>query len=514
MRLVFLRNLAPTAWCAAFLLAMPTGAIAGSFARQSECPFAVAAGPLRDRLECGYLEVPELHGQAESARLRLPVAIIRSTSRQPQPDPVVFIAGGPGAAPLESVRTVERFAQHPFGRDRDIIVYNQRGSAQTEPSLACAALEGSRVAIHAADLTLSERDARIAATVVDCLGQLRSQGRILEAYGAAGNAQDLKALRTALGVRQWNLLAVSYGTFMALEAVRSDPDGVRSLVLDSVMSPESDLFMSEGPRNFALGLDRLLATCARDAACAQAFPDLKDRLRSTISSLDQRPLELRIGGVTAGESIAVVVNWHDFLSVVHWMLYNASSLRLVPLLIDATSRGDLRLLAALMEYVYPASRLGAPGPSAAFFSVVCNDQFTVRNPLPTVPANADYRGFSIVSFMQQACEAAAGGVERQPKPERIRSSVPALLLSGRFDPMTPDVYATALADVLENARMIVIDDSGHSTLSDFTACQTEVALQFLDSPETVRMHPCLTQERQPHFVLGVDGALEGLGVRR
>lgn len=496
------------------MLALPTGTTASGFERQSECPFAVAAGPLRDRLECGHLDVPELHGQAASARLRLPVAIIRSTSHDPQPDPVVFIAGGPGAAPLESVRTVERFAEHPFGRDRDIIVYNQRGSPQTDPSLTCTALAGSRLAIHAADLTLAERDARIAATVVGCLGQLRSQGRILHAYGAAANAQDLKALRAALGVRQWNLLAVSYGTFMALEAVRADPDGVRSLVLDSVMSPESDLFMSEGPRNFALGLDRLLATCAKDAACAQAFPDLKDRLRSTISSLDQRPLALRIGGVTAGETMAVAVNWHDFLSVVHWMLYNAKTLRLVPVLVDATSRGDLRLLAALMEYVYPASRLGAPGPSAAFFAVVCNDQFTMRNPLPTVPANADYRGFSIVSFMQQACEAAARGVERQPKPEPIRTSVPALLLSGRFDPMTPDVYATALADVLENARMVVIDDSGHSTLSDFTACQTEVALQFLDSPETARMHPCLTQERQPHFVLGVEEALEELGVRR
>jgi pimeloyl-ACP methyl ester carboxylesterase len=514
MNPAFARSLVPTAWCVALMLALPTGAIAGGFQRQSECPFAVATGSLRDRLECGYLDVPELHGQTASARLRLPVAIIRSTSHDPQPDPLVFIAGGPGAAPLESVRTVERFAQHPFGRDRDIIVYNQRGSPQTDPLLTCAALAGSRLAIHAADLTLAERDARIAATVVDCLGQLRSQGRILHAYGAAANAQDLKALRASLGVRQWNLLAVSYGTFMALEAVRADPDGVRSLVLDSVMSPESDLFMSEGPRNFALGLDRLLAACAEDAACAVAFPDLQGRLRSTIRSLDQRPVELRIGGVTDGESIAVTVNWHDFLSVVHWMLYNAKTLRLVPLLVDATSRGDLRLLATLMEYVYPASRLGAPGPSAAFFSVVCNDQFTVRNPLPTVPANADYRGFSIVSFMQQACEAAARGGERQAKPEPIRSGVPALLLSGRFDPMTPDVYAAALAALLENARMVVIDDSGHSTLSDFTACQTEVALRFIDSLETDRMHPCLTQERRPRFVLDVEEALEELGVRR
>lgn len=508
-----LGKLVPPVFRAVLLLMLPMATHAGAFERQRECPFTVAAGPLRDRLECGYIEVPELPGQAAGARLRLPVAIIRSTSREPRPDPIVFIAGGPGAAPLESVRTVERFAQHPFGRDRDIIVYNQRGSLQTEPPLVCAALGASRLAIHAADLTLPERDARIAATVVDCLQQLRSQGRVLEAYGATGNAHDLKALREALGIRQWNLLAVSYGTWMALEAVRTDPDGVRSLLLDSVMSRDSDLFMSEGPRNFALGVDRMLAVCAADAACAAAFPDLKDRLRSTISALDRRPLELRIGSVADGESIQVAVNWHDFLSVVHWMLYNAGTLRLVPPLIDATSRGDLRLLTSLMEYVYPASRLGAPGPSAAFFAIVCNDQFTSRNPLPAAPSNADYRGFSIVSFMALACESAARGREPNPKPDPIRSTVPALLLSGRFDPMTPDVYAASLAEYLAHARVVVIGDAGHSTLSDFAACQTEVALQFLDTLDTSRLHPCLAQEHRPRFVTGIDEALRMLAPR-
>ena len=233
--------------------------IAASFEKASPCPFYPGTGPLAARLVCGYLEVPERHERADGPHIALPVVVIRSASASPRPDPVVFLHGGPGAAPLESSATIERFASHPFSRERDIILYNQRGSLQTRPALACDTFEANRTSWFTADLTLEQRDARIASAVLECLRQLRLQGRDVGAYDARENAADLLALRRALGITQWNVLAVSYGTWMAQVAATADPRGVRSLILDSIMSPTSDLFMSEGPRNFSLGLDRLLA---------------------------------------------------------------------------------------------------------------------------------------------------------------------------------------------------------------------------------------------------------------
>ena len=419
-------------WVAA--VAAPTTAIASSFER-GDCPFAVPAGALRERLACGQLVVPERHEHPDGAQLRLPVVIIRSTNSAPRPDPVVFLAGGPGAATLASVQAVERFAQHPFARDRDIILYNQRGSPQTTPELTCRALDASRTAIHAADLSLRERDARLAAAANACIDELHDAGRDLDAYGAVANAHDLHALRLALALRQWNLLAVSYGTWMALEAVRVDPHGVRSLVLDSVMSAQSDLFMSEAPRNFSLGLDRLIAACAADAACFNSYPDLAGKLRDLISALDTRPVVLRLSTSSSTELVDVVVNWHDFMSVLHWMLYNAKSLRLVPALIDLTSRGDMRLLTRLMEQVYPGLRHGAPGPSAAFFVVACRDQFTSRNPLPMVQGNPAHRGFSIVGFMSQVCSRAIDrrGLEAATRARAFRGADPVAVGAVRSD---------------------------------------------------------------------------------
>ena len=486
----------------AFVVPAADAAAPVTFER-GECPFAVAE-PLRDRLVCGRLDVPERHERPDAARIRLPVAIVRSTNPSPAPDPVVFLAGGPGAAPLASAHTVERFAQHPFARDRDVIVYNQRGSPQTDPALVCGALEASRLSLHAADLSLQERDARLATTAIACLEEMRAAGRDLDAYGAEANARDLAALRGALGIRQWNLLAVSYGTWMALEAARFDAQGVRSLVLDSVMSAQSDLFLSEASRNFSLGVDRVLAACADDAECARSFPHLPAKLRAIIEALEARPATLKLSVAGSTEPAVVVVNWHDFLGVLHWMLYNGRTLRLVPLLIELTSRGDTNLLAQLMEQVYPGTRSGAPGPTPAFFAIVCRDQFTRRNPLPTAPGNPDHRGFSIVGFMPRVCANVVGAAVSRPVPVRVRATVPTLLLSGRFDPMTPDVYALEVAADLPRATRITIQDSGHSTLSDFEACQTRVAQQFLARPGTTPGHRCLSEPHRPHFALHLD----------
>ena len=170
------------------------------------------------------------------------------------------------------------------------------------------------------------------------------------------------------------------------------------------------------------------------------------------------------------------------------------------LLIAATSRGDFGLLTNQMESVYPGFLHGAPGPGAAFFAIVCNDQFTSRNPLPTAAANKAYGGFAIVSFMARVCEAYASDRALAPAPVTMRIEAPALLLSGRFDPMTPDVYAAELVAGMPQGRRVTIADAGHSTLSDFDACQTLAAVRFLEQPDAKRIDGCIAAIPGPKFV--------------
>lgn len=470
----------------------------------SPCPFYSGSAVPQQRLTCGHLVVPE-RASHSNPMLRIPVVRIRSRSANARRDPVVFLHGGPGAAPLESPQTIERFDRHPFVNDRDIILFNQRGSAQTEPALQCEALSGGRFDAYADDLTLEERDERIAATAIRCLEKLSASGRDLGAYNAVEIARDLRAMRVALGIRRWNLLAVSYGTLVAIEAARIDARGVRSMLLDSLVPPGNELFMREGPENFAIGLDRLLENCNRDQACRRAAPNVSETLRELLEALDRQPLKIALNGPN-GQPVDMVVNWHDLLNTIHWMLYNAETLRLVPLLIERTRAGDLRLLVSAMNNVFPAPAKGPMGTSPAFFAIVCRDQAPQRS----LEAGKTYRGFSIVSFMAKVCDAHIPEAERVAV-EPLRSAIPTLLLTGAFDPMTPDRYAREVAATLTRAKVMVVPNAGHSTLSDFAACQTQAARAFLDDLRVDRDAPCSSAIPPPEFIVDVEEALRRLG---
>ena len=59
----------------------------------AECQFEIPHG---QTVECGYLTVPKDRSQPDGSTIRLHIAIFRSHSDQPAPDPVVYLAGGPG----------------------------------------------------------------------------------------------------------------------------------------------------------------------------------------------------------------------------------------------------------------------------------------------------------------------------------------------------------------------------------------------------------------------------------
>jgi len=148
--------------------------------------------------------------------------------------------------------------------------------------------------------------------------------------------------------------------------------------------------------------------------------------------------------------------------------------------------------------------LADTGPVGTFFATVCRDQWTVRNPLPR--PEPQYGGYSMASFLGSICADSSLGYGEAPAPVPLPSDVPTLLLSGRFDPTTPDIYAEQVAAMFSQASVVRIPDFGHSTLSGYTACQTILASDFLDSPRDMRDFACLQQLAPPQFVLSVEAA--------
>src|SRR5262249_50300146 len=77
------------------------------------------------------------------------------------------------------------------------------------------------------------------AAAAACAQKLRAAGVDLDAYDTGAIVSDLLDLQRALGAPTVDLYALSYGTRVALEAMRAAPPGsIRAVVLDSVLPPD------------------------------------------------------------------------------------------------------------------------------------------------------------------------------------------------------------------------------------------------------------------------------------
>ena len=175
-----------------------------------DCPF-----PALDGVTCGYLTVPEDRSQPDGYVVELAVAIISPTGANPDPVPVVYLEGGPGGASLIST---DAFQAEPIVEDHTLILFDQRGTGFSIPSLNCPELE---------DDTSSDED-----PVQACRDRLEADEINLQMYNSAANAADVYDLVTALGYDQVNLWGISYGTKLGLTILRDYPEIVQSAVLD------------------------------------------------------------------------------------------------------------------------------------------------------------------------------------------------------------------------------------------------------------------------------------------
>jgi pimeloyl-ACP methyl ester carboxylesterase len=169
---------------------------------------------------CGYLVVPENRSRPTGRTIRLMVAKFPARSPKKLPDPMVYLAGGPGdIAPLEANSLIAA----EFIRDRDIVVMSQRGTWFSEPTLTCASSDDfARELLGLRFYSESTMRAHVAATE-SCHRDLAATGAELSAYNSTESAADFADLRSVLGYAAWNVYGTSYGTYLAQTLMRDHP---------------------------------------------------------------------------------------------------------------------------------------------------------------------------------------------------------------------------------------------------------------------------------------------------
>ena len=312
--------------------------------------------------------------------------------------------------------------------------------------------------------------------------------RMSGAYSSAASASDLEDLRRALGYEAWNLYGISYGTRLALTAMRDHPEGLRSVILDSTYPPQVDLYATMAV-NGERALELVFESCAAEPGCNQAYPDLRDRFYALVERLDQQPVMFTVTRPLTGESYAYVLNGDRLIVQFYTMLYRTELIPRLPRLIDDLSNGDWDALQGLL-----LMSLFGTWSEGMHYAVQCNEEAPFGSPASVEAANsAASPRFSTAmnsAVIYKICHDwqtdKTAAVENEP----VKSDVPALILSGEFDPITPPGWAHLAAETLENAQVYVFPGTGHSVLHE-AICPYLVATSFLYDPHSPVDASCL-----------------------
>ncbi|MBI4906061.1 MAG: alpha/beta hydrolase [Acidobacteria bacterium] len=440
---------------------------------------------------CGTFEVFEDRQAKSGRKIPLKIVILPALKQKSAPDPVFFLAGGPGqgaAALASQLKEPFRLLQ----TDRDIVMVDQRGTGKSNP-LECK--PGKKE---------DDEDPGDGSAFVKrlrgCLDSYKDKADVTR-YTTSIAMDDLDDVRRYLGYGKINIYGGSYGTRAAMEYVRRYRANTRSAVIDGVAPPDMrlPLYMA---RDGQRAIDILFSDCAKEPSCGERFPRLKERFLDLIAKLKVKPQHIRYVHPRTGEEKDLDVKRLTVAGILFTTLYAPTSASLVPLLIEQAEKGNFSGFLALGSAFDPSSGSLAQG---MHFSVVCSEDAPRIQPGQVDQETADtFLGAEIAELRLKPCDFWPKGQVEPSYFTDIASDVPALILSGQLDPVTPPSWGEQVAAQWKNSKHIVVPATGHGAWS--SGCVLKLMSKFYNDGTAAKLDPaCVQNVKRPPFFLGPSG---------
>jgi len=399
---------------------------------------------------------------------------------------------------------VKRFKDHGIRKHRDLYILVQRGIGQSDdfcPSYSTRKPEVGNVATFEEHL-----ETRLTA-VVDCAANAAAHGVDLSGYNSFENARDVKALRIALGFEQWNVWGISYGSILGQAYIKVDPEGIRAVVLDAIVPLDirGNPWAWRSVQWYDRDLQKLDELCQAQPDCAKRYPDLGKRIREATLSVKDNPIAVDVKDIENYPSGKAYI----FTDVVAFLpfafLYEQSNYPGLPSLIyawaDAVERRDENVFKAI------ASMSGSffAGSQGMANAILCGD---ADAEVQAIAAKEDIEEFPILG-------AAVGSVatsERNaelcweygmiPRDDAeyapVETDLPALLIEGDMDPITPPPLAKAILPGFTNGTYVEFPYAGHGP-SRSVECAGDMLNAFFDDPTAEPDLSCVGEMEAPEF---------------
>jgi pimeloyl-ACP methyl ester carboxylesterase len=416
-----------------------------------ECPDDVPGHPPGPAVVCATLTLPVDRADPHGATFG--TAVTKRLARDPRHKvgTLVFGPGGPGDSGVDRVRRGDRFSAEQLDRF-DIVGFDPRTVKRTAGT-TCRA-EPDRPPVILRDQ--AEFDAAVT-TNRAYWARCRASSPVFDNAGSVTQAQDLDALRRALGEPQLTFHGSSYGTLLGQMYAEQFPGRVRAIVLESVF--DHDLPPTAFVRSEAAGLqdsfDEFVTWCERVTTdeCVLHGTDVRATWRSILERADQDGYAPLTSFEIASIPLGLTPRW-----------------ALLATTIQQLAQG----------HVPPAPNLDvASGVFCADFPADVPDFRAYRKLLGVAAAAAPDVRYGAAMLAIRTCLGWPQPIANPPHRLAVRTDVPLLLINAVHDPRTPYQWARHVAAELGGSgRLVTYLGAGHgSYLSN--ACTIAVVDRYL-----------------------------------
>jgi pimeloyl-ACP methyl ester carboxylesterase len=422
----------------------------------------------RDSIEaqCAKFAVPEDRARPGGRKIDLNIAWLPATKDGDKAaDPVFFLAGGPGQAAVASYPMLDDVFKE-VRKHRDVILVDQRGTGESN-LLACKMVDPDQPSTPGVEAAQAEAS--------KCAAELSAKAD-LRHYTTSDAIADLDAVREAIGATQINLVGVSYGTRVAQQYAMHHPQATRSIVLDSVV-PNTLQLGNIFARNLDDALALQFALCSKAPACKGKLGDPRVELDQLLAKLRAAPVTVQFRDATTGEQQDGTLTADTVAGLVRMYAYMPAAGSLLPKLIHEANNGRYAGLLALAKMM--SGDLKDSMAMGMQFSVICsedNEGMVAR----AEDANT-VLGTAMTDSMAAMCKVWPKGAVPADFHKPLATDVPALVLEGEFDPVTPPRYGEEVVKTLPNGRLFTLRGQGHNVIG--AGCMPKLFAQFIEKAD-------------------------------
>ncbi|GAB2931651.1 alpha/beta fold hydrolase [Rheinheimera gaetbuli] len=427
----------------------------------------------------GSFQVAENRNKPDSRQLTIHYVRFPALTDKPAA-PIVYLAGGPGGSGISTAkgRRFELFMA--LRQHADVLALDQRGTGLSDDVAPC---KSSQIM----DTTAVWNEQKLAAlhqqALLECTAFWQAEGADIYGYSTVQNALDIDDLRKHLQAEKVSLWGISYGSHLALAAIKLFAGNLDKVILASAEGLDQTVKLPRHTDEYFAALQRVIEM---QPALNARYPDFANTMRRVQQKLEQAPIKVKLATDDGQQTNFLFQKLH--LQLLSSMLI-ADPNRSVGLLLElyrSLDQGETDMLQFALK--------------RGFFS---NQPITMRIMPTAMDIASGISDTRLNQFKQQSASALLGGVLNFPMPhlhgqladldlgdsfrQPLNSNLPTLLLSGTLDGRTYLPEQLEAVTGLTNLSHVVVEHAGHNLFMASPQVETAI-LQFLAKGKTDIKH--------------------------